>query len=169
MKHNDYMRAAIEAAKHAEHTGGVAIGAVLVDENGEIVAAGGSVVGLAHDPTAHAEINAIRNASKRYESSDLYNLTLYSTLEPCHMCLSAAAWARIPRVYFGAYRKDVDESLFDILGDFSDEAEGGRMNLREKTHMKVQGGILENECAELLAAYHDGPHHVEVLSPEPLT
>ena len=156
-----YMRAAIEAARHAERTGGVAIGAVLVDAaSGEIVAAGGSMVGLAHDPTAHAEINAIRNAAKRLSSDDLYNLTLYSTLEPCHMCLSAAAWARIPRVYFGAYRKDVDGSLFDIMGDFSDEAEGGRMNLRERTHMQVKGGVCEAECAALLDAYHDGPRHV---------
>jgi len=161
MKDNEwYMQRAVEAAKHAEQTGGVAIGAVLVDRShGEIVAAGGSVVGLTHDPTAHAEINAIRNAAQRLETDDLYNFALFSTLEPCHMCLSAAAWARIPELYFGAYRKDVDESLFDIKGDFSDEVEGGRMNLREKTSMRVQGGILEKECAALLATYHDSPHH----------
>jgi len=154
------MQAAIEAARHAQKTGGVAIGAVLVDRHsGEIVAAGGSVVGLAHDPTAHAEINAIRNAAHRFETDDLYKYALFCTLEPCHMCLSAAAWARIPELYFGAYRGDVDESLFDIKGDFSDEAEGGRMNLREKLSMQVHGGILEEECAALLAGYHDSPHH----------
>jgi tRNA(Arg) A34 adenosine deaminase TadA len=71
------------------------------------------------------------------------------------MCLSAAAWARIPEVYFGAYKKDVDPSLFDIKGDFSDEVEGGRMNLREKVSMKVQGGVLETECADLLVGYGD--------------
>ncbi len=161
MKDNEwYMARAIEVAKHAEQTGGVAIGAVLVDRgSGEIVAAGGSVVGLAHDPTAHAEINAIRNAAARLETDDLYNLVLFGTLEPCHMCLSAAAWARITQVYFGAYRRDVDESLFDIKGDFSDETEGGRMNLREKTSMQVHGGVLEQQCAALLQHYHDSPHH----------
>ena len=153
------MRAAIEVAEHTVRTGGVAIGAVLVDSGGTVIAAGGSMVGLTHDPTAHAEINAIRNAAKRLNSDDLYNLTLYSTLEPCHMCLSAAAWARIPGIYFGAYRKDVDPSLFDITGDFSDEAEGKRMNLRERTHMRVKGGICEAECAELLRRYHDAPRH----------
>lgn len=158
--HRKYMRAALEVARHAERTGGVAIGAVLVDSSsGDIVAAGGSMVGLAHDPTAHAEINAIRNAAKRLKTDDLYSLTLYSTLEPCHMCLSAAAWARIPKVYFGAYRKDVDGSLFDVTGDFSDEAEGKRMNLRERTHMQVKGGVCEAECAELLVRYHDAPRH----------
>jgi tRNA(Arg) A34 adenosine deaminase TadA len=157
MSDNDsYMRGAIEAAKHAEQTGGVAIGAVLVDSsNGEVVAAGGSLVGLTHDPTAHAEVNAIRNAAKRFETDNLGHLVLYCTLEPCHMCLSAAAWARIPTVYFGAYRKDVSPDLFDINGDFSDETEGARMNLRNNTHMTVKGGVLEAECAELLVGYGD--------------
>lgn len=159
MKHNNYMRAAIEAARHAERSGGVAIGAILVDNIGDIVAAGGSLVGLARDPTAHAEINAIRNAARRFDEDDLYGLTLYSTLEPCHMCLSAAAWARIARVYFGAYRKDVDGSLFDVKGDYSAEVEGSRMNLRENISMQVRGGVLEHECAMLLAEYQDSPHH----------
>lgn len=75
------------------------------------------------------------------------------------MCLSAAAWARIPRVFFGAYRKDVDETLFDIKGDFSDEQEGKRMNLRENLSMQVAGGVLETECAALLATYHELPKH----------
>ncbi len=160
MKADEYMRAAIAAAEQARASGGVAIGAVLVDRaTGEIVARGGSTVGPTKDPTAHAEVNAIRTAAQKFNTDDLFGLALYSTLEPCHMCLSAAAWARIPEVYFGAYKKDVDASLFDIKGDFSDEAEGERMNLREKTSMKVQGGILESECAQLLAGYGDHQHH----------
>ncbi|HKX23745.1 MAG TPA: nucleoside deaminase [Candidatus Saccharimonadales bacterium] len=161
MKSSDeYMQAAIAAAEQAAASNGVAIGAVLVDRTtGEIVATGGSMVGPTKDPTAHAEVNAIRSAAQKFHTDDLYGLALYSTLEPCHMCLSAAAWARIPEVYFGAYKKDVDASLFDIKGDFSDEVEGGRMNLREKTSMKVQGGILEAECAQLLADYGDRNHH----------
>ena len=153
------MKQAIEVAKHTKRTGGVAIGAVLVDRAGQVVAAGGSLVGLTHDPTAHAEINAIRNAARRFETDDLYDLVLYSTLEPCHMCLSAAAWARVSELYFGAYRKDVDATLFDIRGDFSDEIEGKRMNLRERTHMKVRGGICEAACAELLDGYHEFARH----------
>lgn len=153
------MRLAIAEAQHAKESGGVAIGAVLVSSSGEVLATGGSIVGPTHDPTAHAEINCIRQASKSAGSSDLYGTTLFSTLEPCHMCLSAAAWARIGNVYFGAYRKDVDESLFDIKGDFGDEQEAARMNLRENEVMEAHGGVCEDECAELLAGYHEHYKH----------
>ncbi len=161
MRSNEtYMQLAIDVAVLSKNTGGVAIGAVLIDsQTGEVVAKGESMVGLTKDPTAHAEINCIRTASQILGTDDLYNLTLFSTLEPCHMCLSASAWARITKVYFGAYKKDVNESLFDIKGDFSDEREGGRMNLRENLSMKVTGGILEEECAGLLINYYDPHHH----------
>ena len=157
------MNLAIDEAKSSQQNGGVAIGAVLVDANsGQIVSMGRSTVKNSHDPTAHAEINAIREAALKISSDDLFRYTLFSTLEPCHMCLSAAAWARIPQLYFGAYRKDVDTTLFDIKGDFSDEAESIRMNLRENLSMKVVGGVLEEQCADLLAAYHDPPHHTKM-------
>jgi guanine deaminase len=156
----DYMKLAIKIAFDSKTQGGVAIGALLVDnQTGEVVATGESMVGPTKDPTAHAEINCIRTASQALRTDDLFNLTLFSTLEPCHMCLSASAWARITKVYFGAYKKDVDESLFDIKGDFSDEREGGRMNLRENLSMQVTGGVLEKECANLLLHYHDPHHH----------
>ena len=149
------MQAAINAAKQAKKDGGVAIGAVLVsDSTGEIVATGGSLAGPSNDPTAHAEVNCIRAASKKLKTDDLFNFTLYSTLEPCHMCLSAAAWARIPRVFFGAYRKDVDKNLFDTIDKSSDEAEAPHMNLREDAKMHAQGGILQDDCAKLLGSYH---------------
>lgn len=158
--HEEYMNQAIEIANIAKENGGVAIGAVLVDSiSGLVVSTGGSMVAITHDPTAHAEVTAIRKAAEMLETDDLFDLTLYSTLEPCHMCLSAAAWARIPRIYFGAYRKDVDDTLFDIKGDFSDEEEGKRMNLRENTGMNVVGGINEQECAELLVNHYELPHH----------
>lgn len=157
---SEYMNQAIEAAKEAKTEGGVAIGAVLVEEStGKILSTGGSLVGVTKDPTAHAEVNCIRSAAKKLGTDDLYDYTLYSTLEPCHMCLSAAAWAKIPRVFFGAYRKDVDASLFDIMGNFSDEDEAARMNLRESLGMKVTGGVLEKECAGLLGQYHDLAKH----------
>jgi len=161
-----YVRIAIEAAQEAKDNGGVAIGAVLVKESsGQIIATGGSVVGVNKDPTAHAEVNCIRAAAALLKTDDMYDFTLYSTLEPCHMCLSAAAWARIPRVFFGAYRKDVDETLFDIKGNFSDEEEAVHMNLREEIGMQVHGGILELECAKLLDRYHDPSKHQGSMPP----
>ena len=154
------MQQAIDAAILSKHSRGTAIGAILVDnKTGEVIASGESLVGLTKDPTAHAEINCIRAASQTLHSDDLFNLTLFSTLEPCHMCLSASAWARIAKIYFGAYKKDVNDSLFDIKGDFSDKNEGGRMNLRENLSMQVIGGVLEKECADLLRGYYDPHHH----------
>ncbi len=154
------MEKAIAAALAAKSEGGVAIGAVLVRRSdGSMAASGGSLVGVMHDPTAHAEVNCIRELSQLRNDPDLFDFSLYSTLEPCHMCLSAAAWAKIPEVYFGAYRRDVDSTLFDISGSFSDEVEAARMNLREHKHMKVQGGVLEAKCAGLLEGYHARPSH----------
>jgi tRNA(Arg) A34 adenosine deaminase TadA len=162
MTKDDYMRQAIAAAAEAQKEGGVAIGAVLVnDASGEIVATGGSLVGVTKDPTAHAEVNCIREACQKLGTDDLYGHTLYSTLEPCHMCLSAAAWARIAQVYFGAYRKDVDPTLFDTKDLAGDEQEAAHMNLRENIQMRAEGGILEQECAALLGSYHDSPRHAD--------
>lgn len=156
------MNDAIEVARRAKDSGGVAIGAILVDSiSGNVVSTGGSMVAVTHDPTAHAEVTAIRRAAELFGTDDLFDFTLYSTLEPCHMCLSAAAWARIPRIFFGAYRKDVDETLFDIKDDFSDEEQAKRMNLRENVSMNVVGGIMENECAILLADHYELPHHAK--------
>lgn len=96
-----YMHLAIEVAQEARDDGGVAIGAVLVKESdGQIIASGGSIVGILKDPTAHAEVNCIRAASALLKTDDMFEYTLFSTLEPCHMCLSAAAWARIYPEYF---------------------------------------------------------------------
>lgn len=165
--HEKHMRQAIAAAKAAQHEGGVAIGAVLVRESdGSVVATGGSLVKPRHDPTAHAEVNCIRSAAAVLDTNDLYDYTLYSTLEPCHMCLSAAAWAKIPRIYYGARRKDVDQTLFDINdASLSDEAEAKRMNLRESIHMTAVGGVLEQECAQLLAGYHSLSSHSNAAEP----
>ncbi len=146
------MLRAIDVARQSSLDGGAAIGAVLVDnESKEIIATGESLVRSTHDPTAHAEINAIRRASEIRGTDKLRDVTLYSTLEPCHMCLSAAAWARIPRVIFGSYKKDIHhDSYFDILGEFSDESEAFRMNIHSHDQMEVAGGVCRDACTELL-------------------
>lgn len=147
-----YMQKAIDIAQASAHEGGAKIGAIIVDNStGEIVAKGESLVGPTHDPTSHAEVNAIREASRLRQTDKLKDATLYSTLEPCHMCLSAAAWARIPVVMFGAYKEDVHhDSYFDIKGSFSDEEEAERMNIHSHEQMLVRGGICRDECVRLL-------------------
>lgn len=148
----EYMQIAIEVAHSSTKDGGAAIGALLVDgATGDVLATGESVVGPTHDPTAHAEVNAIRRAAQMRGDDDLHDTILYSTLEPCHMCLSAAAWAHIGRVVFGAYKADIHrDSYFDITGKFSDEEEAARMNIHSREHMIVVGGVARDRCTELL-------------------
>src|SRR5690606_23618639 len=99
-------------------------------------------------------------ASQLIKNDCLFEYVLYSTLEPCHMCLSASAWAKVPLIYFGAYRKNVDADLFDIKDNYSAEEEADRMNLREDIDMKVIGGINEEECTQLRGNHNETPHAV---------
>lgn len=92
-------------------------GACIVDENGEVIAVSHNTVLKDHDPTCHAEINCIREASRRLGTHILSNCTLYTTAEPCPMCLAAIYWARIKKVYIGvdrgcAARYGFDDAFF---------------------------------------------------------
>jgi guanine deaminase len=108
-----YMQKAIEEAfTGIQKKDGGPFGAVVV-QNGKIIATGHNRVVSSHDPTAHAEIEAIRAASKKLERFDLSDCTLYTTCEPCPMCYSAAHWAKIKTVVFGATRKDAADIGFD--------------------------------------------------------
>lgn len=107
------MALAVEEARRGVEAGhGGPFGAVIV-RNGEVVARAHNTVLLTKDPTAHAEINAIREASQRLGRFDLGDCVLFTTCEPCPMCLSAILWARIPEVYEGATRRDAAEAGFD--------------------------------------------------------
>ena len=97
-----YMEQALEQAAKAAAIGEVPVGAVVVSPDGEILAAAHNRVITDHDPTAHAEMLAIRHAAKKIGSERLTDCDLYVTLEPCTMCAQAIAFARIRRLYFGA-------------------------------------------------------------------
>jgi tRNA(adenine34) deaminase len=115
-----YMRAALTEAQIAmDSSGDVPVGAVLVDASGEIVARGRNEKELLGDPTAHAEIVAIREASALKGDWRLEDLTLVVTLEPCVMCAGAIQAARISRVVFGAWDEKVGASgsLYDLVRD----------------------------------------------------
>ncbi len=160
MQTDGYMKLAIQAAQAAQKDGGIPIGAILVHTaSGKVMATGESLVSATKDPTSHAEINCIRAACQQTGNDDLFDYTLYTTLEPCSMCLGAAAWARIANIYFGAYRKDVGPNLFDTIHP-DDESMASHMNLRSDAQMHVQGGILQQQCAALLANYQDTPNPV---------
>jgi guanine deaminase len=126
---NEFMQAAIEEAERAVVTDqGGPFGAVVVHQ-GQIVGRGHNTVVGTRDPTAHAEVNAIREASRVLDRFDLSDCELYTTCEPCPMCYAAAYWARIPRIYRGATKEDAagigfdDKAMYDDLARPTDQRE----------------------------------------------
>jgi tRNA(adenine34) deaminase len=118
-----------------------------------VVAEGHNEVGLRHDPTAHAEIVAIRRAGAALERDDLRGATLYSTLQPCGMCTMASIWSRIDRIVYGAGRDDVHRMYFEDR--HLDTMNFIRDAYRED--MPVVGGVMREECAALYYGPGDSP------------
>ncbi len=137
------MSLAIEQARHAEAHGDVPIGAVIA-RGGEPLAAAGNERELRRDPTAHAELLAIRAAAEALGGWRLPGTTLYVTLEPCAMCAGAIVLARIPEVVFGAHdpKAGAAGSVLNILDEPA-------LNHRPQ----VTGGVLAEECATLLERF----------------
>lgn len=146
MKQEDafYMRAALAEAAQAYALGEVPIGAVLVDETGEIVARGHNLRERDHDATAHAEMIAIRAACERLGRWRLSGLTLYVTIEPCPMCAGAIVMSRVDRVVYGGtdYKAGACESLFNIPG-----------HPALNHHPEVTAGVLAEECAGIMKRF----------------
>ena len=111
-RHDYYMQRAIELSKQSINSGGGPFGAVIV-KDGKIIAESANSVTQDNDPTAHAEINAIRKAAKAMNTFDLSGTTIYSSCEPCPMCLSAIYWARIDNLFFANTRQDAQKIGFD--------------------------------------------------------
>lgn len=99
------MREAIRLANESVKAGGGPFGAVIV-KDGQVIAGSSNSVTLDNDPTAHAEVNAIRRACRKLGTFDLSGCTIYTSCEPCPMCLGAIYWARIGKIYYGNTRKD---------------------------------------------------------------
>jgi tRNA(adenine34) deaminase len=137
------MRRALEEAANALSWYDVPVGAVVA-RGGEILASAGNERERRHDPTAHAELLAMRAASERLGSWRLDGCTLYVTLEPCAMCAGAMVLARVERLVFGA--ADPKAGFAGSLGDLVRDP---RLNHR----LEVAGGVLANESAELLQSF----------------
>ena len=144
--HDKAMRQAIEVAKLALVSGDVPVGAVILDAAGDIVATGYNRREIDGDPTAHAEIVAIREAASKLEGWRLDNHTLVVTLEPCAMCAGAIAQSRIATVLFGAWDEKAGAvgSVWDVLRD-----------PRTLHKTEVIAGVLEAECAALLNSFFE--------------
>ena len=110
-----FMREAIRLADESVKNGGGPFGAVVV-KDGEIVAGSANRVTLDNDPTAHAEVNTIREACRKLGTFDLSGCVIYTSCEPCPMCLGAIYWARIDRIFYGNTRKDA--AKIDFADDF---------------------------------------------------
>ena len=112
MDNNDkFMRLAIEKSLQSIDNGGGPFGAVVV-KDGEVIAAASNSVTIDNDPTAHAEVNAIRLACKKLGTFDLSGCDIYASCEPCPMCLAAIYWARIDRLYYANTKADADKIGF---------------------------------------------------------
>ncbi len=140
----DPMRAALAEARSAPDTGDVPIGAVVVDASGAIIGCGRNEREAVGDPTAHAEIVALRQAATARGEWRLEGCTLVVTLEPCTMCGGAAVLSRVARVVFGAYddKAGAVGSLWDVVRD-------RRLNHRPE----VISGVLADECTLLLQEF----------------
>jgi tRNA(adenine34) deaminase len=139
-----YMQKALTLAKRAGKLGEVPVGALLVDETGRLMGSGYNRSIAASDPTAHAEMNAMRQAAAATGNYRLTGSTLYVTLEPCPMCAGALVWARIKRVVFGAY-----DPKAGALGSTMDLAALTSLN----HHPEILGGLMADECAQLLKEF----------------
>jgi tRNA(adenine34) deaminase len=137
------MRLALREAERAREHGDVPIGALVVRDD-EVIAVGRNERELLEDPTAHAEILALREAARVAGSWRVLDATLYVTLEPCAMCAGAIVLARVPRVIYGASdpKAGAAGSVLDVLSE-------PRLNHRPE----VQGGLLGQECGELLSKF----------------
>ena len=134
------MKAALKAAKKAWENGEVPVGAVLVKDD-EIISTGQNSPISSNDPTAHAEIIALREGGKKLRNYRLIDTTLYVTIEPCTMCMGAIIHARIRKLVFGTFdpRAGAAGSLFDFT-------KKNKFN----HNVEVKSGILESECRELI-------------------
>jgi tRNA(adenine34) deaminase len=148
MRDDDAMRLALELARTALVTGDVPVGAVVLDADGDVIARGVNMKEALGDPTAHAELLAIRDAAEGRDGWRLEDATLVVTLEPCAMCAGAILAARVPRVVFGAWDEKAGAagSQYDLLRD------------RRLPHRpEVVSGVLADECSTLLTDFFRHP------------
>lgn len=153
----DYMREALRLAGQAALAGEVPVGAVVV-KDGVIVGRGSNAPISRHDPSAHAEMMALRDAAQHFGNYRLVGCELFVTLEPCVMCVGAMFHARIGRVVFGAHdpKTGAAGSVFNLFGDFPhpNPPPGGEgATIRLNHHARIHGGVLAEECGKVLSDF----------------
>ena len=146
MDYKSLMQEAISLAKEAAIKGDVPVGALVVDDSGTIIGIGANLREQDNDPTAHAEIVAIRNAASEIGNYRLDDLTIVVTLEPCGMCAGAIVQSRLKRLVFGAFDEKAGAvgSIWDVIRDS-----------RSVAKTEVVSGVLANRCALLLRGFFE--------------
>ena len=144
------MRLALIQAEQAARIGEVPVGAIIIDADGRVIGRGYNQTISGNDPSAHAEIVALRAAGARLKNYRLPGTTLFVTLEPCMMCVGAIMHARVPRVVYGA--KDPKTGACGSVLRLQDV---GQLN----HHTVVEGGVLADECSEILRAFFRERRH----------
>jgi len=139
-----YMRLALAEAEEAARVKDVPVGAIVVDQEGTVIGSGRNRREVDHDPTAHAEIVALRQAAARLGTWRLHDATLFATLEPCPMCAGALVNARIARVVYGC-----DDPKAGALRSLFSLGQDPRLNHR----FAVTPGVLRDECARILSDF----------------
>ena len=141
------MQQALALANQAATSDDVPVGALIVNDQGEIISVGENLREKNNDPTAHAEIVAIKNAAQKMGNWRLDDLTMVVTLEPCAMCAGAIVQTRIKRLVFGAFDEKAGAvgSIWDVVRD-----------KRVLTKVEVISGVLEKECAQVLTNFFKG-------------
>ena len=145
------MRLAINRAQEGIKKGQAPFGSCIVKQ-GKVIACSHNVVWRSGDITAHAEINAIRQACKKLKTVDLSGCVIYSTCEPCPMCFSACHWARIKRIVFGSRIKDAAEFGFNELS-----LSNLKMKRLGASRVRIQAGVLAKEAADLFCLWKKQP------------
>lgn len=146
---NKYMKIAKNEAENGINLNeGGPFGAVITDKDGNIIATGNNQVLKNNDPTAHAEIMAIRNACKKLNTYDLSNYILYTSCEPCPMCLSAIIWSNIKEIYYACTREDAANIGFrdDLIYEYLEGNNKDLISLKQ---------IDRDECISLFEKYQD--------------
>jgi len=141
------MQQALALANQAATFDDVPVGALIVNDQGEIIGVGENLREKNNDPTAHAEIVAIKNAAQKIGNWRLDDLTMVVTLEPCAMCAGAIVQTRMKRLVFGAFDEKAGAvgSIWDVVRD-----------TRALTKIEVISGVLEKECAQVLTNFFKG-------------
>ena len=147
MDYQNLMQQALALANQAATFDDVPVGALVVNDKGEIIGVGENLREKNNDPTAHAEIVAIKNAAQKIDNWRLDDLTMVVTLEPCAMCAGAIVQTRMKRLVFGAFDEKAGAvgSIWDVVRD-----------ARALTKIEVISGVLEKECAQVLTNFFKG-------------